>query len=298
MQHAPLTVHDTPRAFRDACESARRDGHRVGFVPTMGALHDGHLALIAEAARRCSFVAVSIFVNPTQFGPNEDLAKYPRSLERDLDGCARAGAACVFVPSAAHMYPSGERTRVRVDGLTQWLCGPVRPGHFEGVATVVAKLFALTGPCVAVFGRKDYQQLRVIDRMARDLFFPVDVVGVPTVREPDGLAMSSRNVYLSSADRRNAATIPRALSNAVHAFAAGERSAARLARPVRDALGGISSSVDYVTVADPDTLTPWNDDDTVGERALLAVAARVGAARLIDNVVLGEDPAPCQEETR
>lgn len=296
MPQVPLPVHDTPKAFQDACEKARRDGHSVGFVPTMGALHAGHLALVAEARRRCSFVAVSIFVNPTQFGPGEDLSRYPRTFERDLDGCARAGAACVFAPDATSMYPPDECTRVRVDRLTDSLCGPVRPGHFEGVATIVAKLFALAGPCVAVFGRKDFQQLRVIERMARDLFFPVEVVGLPTVREPDGLAMSSRNAYLSADDRRQAAQIPLALSQAVRAFQAGERSVARLARPVRERLARISSSIDYVQVADPLTLVPWADDESAGERALLAIAARVGPARLIDNVVLGEDPAPCLEE--
>ncbi len=291
-----LPVYESPKAFQDACEKARRDGHSVGFVPTMGALHAGHLALVAEARRRCSFVAVSIFVNPTQFGPGEDLARYPRTFERDLEGCARAGAACVFAPDAASMYPPGESTRVRVEGLTDSLCGPVRPGHFEGVATIVAKLFALAGPCVALFGRKDFQQLRVIERMARDLFFPVQVVGFPTVREPDGLAMSSRNAYLSPEDRRGAAQIPLALSHAVRAFQAGERSVARLVEPTRARIARISSSIDYVTVADPVSLVPLADHGTAGDRALLAIAARVGAARLIDNVVLGEDPAPCPQE--
>ncbi len=261
----------------------------------MGALHEGHLALIAEATRRCSFVAVSIFVNPTQFGPHEDLDKYPRTLDRDLAGCARAGAACVFAPDAAAMYPAGDRTRVRVDGLTSSLCGPVRPGHFEGVATVVAKLFALTGPCVAVFGRKDYQQLRVIERMARDLFFPVEVVGVRTVREPDGLAMSSRNAYLTAEDRRRAAEIPKALSEAVRAFQNGERSVSRIVGLVRDRIARVAASIDYVTLADPQSLVPWADDRNAASPALLAIAARIGAARLIDNVVLGEEPAPCQE---
>jgi len=261
----------------------------------MGALHEGHLALIAEATRRCSFVAVSIFVNPTQFGPNEDLDKYPRSLDRDLAGCAQAGAACVFAPDVAAMYPAGDSTRVRVDGLTSSLCGPVRPGHFEGVATVVAKLFALTGPCVAVFGRKDYQQLRVIERMARDLFFPVEVVGVRTVREPDGLAMSSRNAYLTAEDRRRAAEIPKALSEAVQVFQKGERSVSRIVGLVRNRIARVAASIDYVTLADPRSLVPWADDQNAASPALLAIAARIGAARLIDNVVLGEEPAPCQE---
>lgn len=290
-----LPIFAQPEDFRIACDDARRAGHRVGFVPTMGALHAGHLALIAEARKRASFVAVSIFVNPTQFAPSDDLAKYPRTFERDVEGCERAGAVCVFAPSSQAMYPEGERTRVQVSSLTDALCGPVRPGHFEGVATIVAKLFAIAGPCVAVFGRKDYQQLRVIDRLARDLFFPVEVVGFPTIRELDGLAMSSRNVYLSAADRENARQIPLALSGAVRAFDRGERSVGILADLVRARIARVSDAIDYVQLADADTLVAYPSDGQVGSRALLAVAARVGPARLIDNVVLGEDLAPCSE---
>jgi len=196
-----IPVFEQPEAFRDALEHARRQGKRVGLVPTMGALHAGHLALIAEARARASFVAASVFVNPTQFGPQEDFARYPRTLDRDVELCAGAGADCVFAPAVEAMYPDGELTRVRVEGLSESLCGSTRPGHFEGVATIVAKLFSLAGACVAVFGRKDYQQLKVIERMARDLLYPVEVVGHRTVREPDGLAMSSRNRYLSGDER-------------------------------------------------------------------------------------------------
>ncbi|HEY3494578.1 MAG TPA: pantoate--beta-alanine ligase, partial [Polyangiaceae bacterium] len=217
-------------AFRAACERVRAGGLRLGFVPTMGALHAGHLALVAEARRLCDVVAVSIFVNPTQFGPGEDLEKYPRPLERDLLLCREAGVSIVFTPSASELYPKDERTRVRVARLTDWLCGPFRPDHFEGVATIVTKLFAASGACTAVFGRKDYQQLAVVRRLARDLLLPVDVVGYPTQRDTDGLALSSRNVYLSAAERERALAVPRALGAAARAHRAGERNAGALRR--------------------------------------------------------------------
>jgi pantoate--beta-alanine ligase len=280
-----------PRAFQHAMDEARAQGRRVGFVPTMGALHDGHLALAREARRRVGdtgLVAVSIFVNPTQFGPREDLAKYPRELEADLARCASAGVDAVFAPDATAMYPDGEQTRVIVRALAQPLCGAFRPGHFEGVATIVAKLFALVGRSVAVFGRKDYQQWRVLARMAEDLMLPVEVVGMATVREPDGLARSSRNRYLSAEERARAAAIPRALGDAVRAWESGARDAHALRERAEAALRPIASSMDYVDVRDPDTLAPW----TAGDRALLAVALRVGSTRLIDNVVLGEEPPP------
>ncbi|WP_437677961.1 pantoate--beta-alanine ligase [Sorangium sp. So ce131] len=281
-----------PNELRHACERAREAGRRVGLVPTMGALHAGHLALIAEAKRRADFVAVTVFVNPTQFGAGEDLARYPRTLDRDLAGCAEAGAAGVFAPEVAAMYPPGEETRVRVGATAAPLCGVHRPGHFEGVATVVAKLFALAGPCVAVFGRKDYQQLQVIRRMTADLFLPVEVVGMKTVREPDGLAMSSRNAYLSPEQRSAARAIPLALTDACRAFARGERRAKALLEPARARLATVASSIDYVDLADPETLAIQSEDAAIGERALLALAVRLGTARLIDNVVLGEDAPP------
>jgi pantoate--beta-alanine ligase len=261
----------------------------------MGALHRGHVALIDEAKRRASFVVVSVFVNPTQFGPNEDLARYPRTLDADVEKCTRAGADVVFAPSPEAMYPPGDETRVRVGATAGPLCGAHRPGHFEGVATVVAKLFAIAGPCVAVFGRKDYQQLRVITRMATDLFFPVEVVGLRTVREADGLALSSRNAYLSPVEREAARAIPRGLSEASRAFAGGERSAGALAGLARESVAAIATSIDYVDVADPDSLRVFGADDRVGDRALLALAIRVGTTRLIDNVVLGEDSPPIAE---
>jgi pantoate--beta-alanine ligase len=281
-----------PEELRRACEQARTAGRRVGLVPTMGALHAGHLALVAEARRRADFVVATIFVNPTQFGPGEDLARYPRTLERDVAACAEAGVAGVFAPEVGAMYPHGEETRVRVGATAAPLCGAHRPVHFEGVATVVAKLFALAGPCVAVFGRKDYQQLQVIRRLAADLFFPVEIVGAATVREPDGVAMSSRNAYLSPEHRRAARAIPLALTEACAAFARGERRAGALTGPARSRLEAVATGIDYIDLADPQSLQVHGPDATVGERALLAVAVRLGGARLIDNVVLGEERPP------
>jgi pantoate--beta-alanine ligase len=284
-----------PEAFRRACDDARARGQRVGLVPTMGALHAGHAALVEEARRRAPFVAVSIFVNPTQFGPNEDYARYPRTLEADAETCERAGASAVFAPEVSALYPPGDETRVRVGATAAPLCGAHRPGHFEGVTTIVVKLFSLAGPCVAVFGRKDYQQLRVIARMTADLFLPVELVGLRTVREPDGLALSSRNAYLSPDQRAAALAIPRGLSAATALFARGERDAGVLAAAARESVARIATSIDYVDVADPDNLRVFAPGERTGERALLALAIRLGGARLIDNVVLGEDPAPIPE---
>jgi pantoate--beta-alanine ligase len=285
-------VATTAAAFRAACDAVRAEGRTLGLVPTMGALHEGHLALVDEAARHANVVAVTIFVNPTQFGPNEDFSKYPRVLERDLELCRGRGVAIVFAPPASEMYPEGEQTRVRVEGLATHLCGPFRPGHFEGVATVVAKLFALAGACTAVFGRKDYQQLKVIERLARDLLLPVSVVGHPTVRDPDGLALSSRNQYLSNTERERALGVARGLSAAFRAHADGERGAGELRRQALGFIEPVASKIDYVSVADPERLSPFGGDARVGERALVAVAAFVGTTRLIDNLVLGEDKDP------
>ena len=210
----------TPDELRALCNDARAARKRVAFVPTMGALHDGHLALVRAARETADFVVVSIFVNPTQFGPNEDFARYPRDLEGDANKLAPARVDAVFAPEPAAMYVAGEETRVRVGALAEPLCGAFRPGHFEGVATVVAKLFALVGPSVAVFGRKDYQQLAIIRRMAADLFMPVTVVGHPIVREADALAMSSRNAYLGADERARALCLSRGLRAASDAFAA------------------------------------------------------------------------------
>lgn len=283
-------------AFRLACDEARRRGDRVALVPTMGALHHGHQTLVTEARKHASFVAVSVFVNPTQFGPNEDFNRYPRDIDGDVAKSVAAGATGVFAPPATDMYPQGDETRVRVGDLAAELCGPHRPGHFEGVATVVAKLLILTGPSIAFFGRKDYQQLKVIERIVKDLFIPVEVVGVPTIRENDGLAMSSRNAYLSAQVRQEATAIPRGLTNAARAFGAGERHVGELVRLVRAQVESMADSIDYISAADPETLRVFGADAKAPERTLLALALRVQGARLIDNMVLGEDPAPIKDQ--
>jgi pantoate--beta-alanine ligase len=287
-----LALHKRVAEFRQAANAVRGAGKRLGLVPTMGALHEGHLSLVREARARADEVAVTIFVNPTQFGPNEDFARYPRALDRDLELCREAGVRHVFAPDASEMYPAGERTRVQVSGLTSALCGPHRPGHFDGVTTIVSKLFAVAGACVAVFGRKDYQQLKVIERMTRDLLLPVEIVGLRTLRDADGLALSSRNVYLSSEERARALGIVRGLSAAVSAFEAGERLAGELRDAALEQLNQAGLRLDYATIADADELTPISDQARVGDRAVLAIAGFMGKTRLIDNVVLGEDPAP------
>jgi pantoate--beta-alanine ligase len=286
---APVVLLD-PAEVRAACDRARAGGHGVGFVPTMGALHQGHLALVSEARRRAGYVVVSVFVNPKQFGPNEDFARYPRDLAADVAKLAPLGVDVVLAPHVDSVYPPGDETRVRPGAIAAPLEGAHRAGHFEGVATVVAKLFGIVGPCVAILGRKDYQQLLVVRRMVRDLFLPVDIVGHPIVRDPDGLAMSSRNVYLSPDERRRALAIVAGLDDAARAFARGERSARALERCARAPIELAAASIDYVEARDADTLAPIEGD--VAARAVLAVACRVGATRLIDNVVLGEDAPP------
>ncbi len=277
------------RAWTDA---ARGRGRRIGMVPTMGALHEGHLALVREAKRRADEVVVTIFVNPTQFGPREDFAAYPRDLARDVALAESAGATVVFAPEATEMYPEGETTRVSVADLTDELCGRSRPGHFTGVTTIVAKLFNAVGPAVALFGRKDYQQLEVIRRMVQDLLLPIEVVGYPIVREADGLALSSRNAYLSAEDRVRALSIPRSLAAANGAFTSGERSVRVLRETVRGALDRAGLIVDYVELAEPRRLTVLDDELQLDGPTLLAIAAQAGKTRLIDNLLLGEDASP------
>jgi pantoate--beta-alanine ligase len=287
----PLELLKQPAEMRRACDEARARGDGVGVVPTMGALHEGHLALVREAKRRAGFVVVTVFVNPTQFGPSEDFLRYPRDLAGDMAKVAEAGASAVFAPEASAMYPAGDETRVKVGSLSVPLCGQYRPGHFEGVATVVAKLFVLAGASIAVFGRKDFQQLAIVRRLAIDLLLPVEVVGHPIVREADGLAMSSRNAYLSPEERQRALALSTGLARAANVFATGERDAAALRDAVLSLLRPAATSIDYVDVADPDKLTPYGEG-VVGERTLLAIAARIGTTRLIDNMVLGEEPPP------
>jgi pantoate--beta-alanine ligase len=250
----------------------------------MGALHDGHASLVERAVAECDAAAVSIFVNPTQFAPNEDLAAYPRSEASDLALCERLGAAMVFAPAVAELYPPGDATRVQPGPLSARLEGAARPGHFVGVATVVAKLFASVRPDAAYFGQKDFQQLRVIQTMTGDLRFPVRVVGCPIVRDPDGLALSSRNAYLSEEDRRNAVALSRGLFAARDDWVRGERDPANLQRRVRQTASGPGVALEYVSIADPITL---DELEGPAPRAVISLAARVGKARLIDNVLLG-----------
>jgi len=287
-QPLPEVLRD-PRVLRRRLDAARARGARVAFVPTMGALHAGHLELVRHARQLADLVVVSIFVNPTQFGPREDLASYPRDLDGDLRLLAGVPADLVLAPSVEAVYPPGFATTVHVAGLTEGLCGAHRPGHFDGVATVVAKLFSMVGPCVAVFGRKDFQQLQVVRRMTADLDLPVTVVGRPTVREPDGLAMSSRNRYLTPDQRRRATALVDGLRAAAAAFAAGERDPATLRRLVYGRLEGRVDAIDYVFVGDPETLRPYEGPVPPGRTALAAVAARIGRTRLIDNAELGTD---------
>lgn len=274
----------TVEEIRAVSAEARRAGRSIGFVPTMGYLHAGHLALIERARAENEVVVVSIFVNPTQFGPNEDLARYPRDLPRDLDLCRKAGVDAVFAPEPAEMYPGGFQTYIEVEELSRGLCGQSRPGHFRGVATVVAKLFAIVGPDRAYFGEKDAQQLRVIQRLVRDLNLPVTVVPVPTVREPDGLAMSSRNAYLREDERRAALVLSRALARARELVAAGElRTAAILAEMSAVLAAEPLARVDYLAIVDDETLAPV---EVIDRPVLAALAVYIGQTRLIDNLVL------------
>ena len=259
--------------------AARARGERIAFVPTMGALHDGHVTLLREARKLGQRLVLSVFVNPTQFGPNEDLARYPRDLPGDLARAAGAGTDAAYVPEARDVYPPGYQTTVEVRELARGLCGPFRPGHFAGVATVVCKLFNVVRPDVAVFGEKDYQQLAIIRRMVVDLDMGIEVVGVPTVREADGLAMSSRNAYLSPVERARALSLSRALFAARDAAAGGLRNAADIVAGARAALD--VDRIDYVDLVDAETLQPITE---LARPAVLAIAAFIGRTRLIDNV--------------
>lgn len=250
----------------------------------MGALHEGHLSLVRAAKALCESVAISIFVNPTQFGPSEDLGRYPRRLESDCAALEKEGADLVFAPSIEEMYPASDTTWVTVEGLSDKLDGRSRPGHFRGVSTVVAKLFHILEPQAAFFGQKDAAQLAVIRSMVRDLNLPVEIVGCPIVREPDGLAMSSRNVYLNTAERQRALVLRRSLLRVERAFRAGERSALRLAEVGRAEFAAEPEvQLDYFEIVDPDTLEPVA---SITENTLVAAAAAVGSTRLIDNVIL------------
>jgi pantoate--beta-alanine ligase len=279
-----MNICKTVEEMRSACWTSHQRGRRIGFVPTMGALHDGHLSLVRAAKSQCNAVVVSIFVNPTQFGPNEDFSKYPRSFERDCEMLEKEQVEMVFAPSTEEMYPHGAVTWVTVEEMSGKLCGRSRPGHFRGVTTVVSKLFHIIEPDIAFFGQKDAAQVAIIRRMVRDLNMPVEIAACPIVREADGLAMSSRNAYLDPQQRKSALVLSWSLRAVEKFFGEGERDAARLqAAGKRMFAQDHSVRLDYFELVDPETLEPVTE---VTRPALVAVAAFVGNTRLIDNLVL------------
>jgi pantoate--beta-alanine ligase len=272
--------------IRSWSQSQRAAGRRIGLVPTMGFLHEGHLVLVDEARRRADAAVVSIFVNPLQFGPREDLARYPRDLPRDRALARDRGVDALFVPTVETMYPPGSEVRVNPGGTAERWEGAARPGHFTGVLTVVAKLFHLIQPDLACFGQKDIQQLTLVRKMVRDLDWPLEIVEVPTVREADGLALSSRNAYLSAKDRSRAVVLSHALLAAHHSFCEGERSAAALEQRMRQQLASQPDvALEYIAIVEPDRLEPVA---TVDGNTIVAVAARLGGTRLIDNIRLAQ----------
>lgn len=279
-----MQVCATISETRAVCRVAHGDRKRIGLVPTMGALHEGHLSLVRAAKAQCDVVAVSLFVNPTQFGPTEDLSKYPRQFERDCQLLENEGVEILFAPAVEEMYPQGQVTWVVVEGLSEKLDGRSRPGHFRGVTTVVAKLFHILAPDTAYFGQKDAAQLAVIRRMVQELNFGVEIVACPIVREGDGLAMSSRNAYLSPEERNRARVLHDSLRRVEQKFGAGERDARALISSAKEILARAPQiRLDYYEIVDPDTLDPV---ERISQRALVAVAAYVGTTRLIDNLLL------------
>lgn len=278
-----MKVVHTIEQVRQAVGLARKEGKTVGLVPTMGALHPGHGSLIEAAVAECDFVVVTIFVNPTQFGPSEDLDKYPRTLEIDCEYSGKLGAHLVFAPSAEQMYPQEQLTWVSVEKLTKPLCGAKRPGHFKGVATVCCKLFNIVQADIAYFGQKDAQQVAVIRRMVQDLNIPLEICTCPIVREEDGLAMSSRNRYLSQQERGRALCLYKALVACLQAIHAGQCETAVLVDTMKEIIGQNQGQIDYISIVDTETLQPLK---SVTDRALIALAVYIGQTRLIDNIVI------------
>jgi len=280
-----MKIVGTIAEMRALCRSAKSGGKRLGLVPTMGALHEGHLSLVRAAKEKTDVIATSIFVNPTQFGPTEDFSRYPRALEKDCAILWREGVEFVFAPAVEEMYPAGAVTWVTVGGLSDRLCGKSRPGHFRGVATVVAKLFHIIEPDAAFFGQKDAAQHAIIRKMVRDLDMPVAIEVCPIVREADGLALSSRNAYLNAEERKSALVLYRSLQCAQELFRTGERNSAKLIAAARQEFASESNvRLDYFEIVNPDSLEPVLDTSSP---SLAAVAAYVGNTRLIDNIVLG-----------
>jgi pantoate--beta-alanine ligase len=276
-----MEIIKTVNHMQQASDAIRMGGESLALVPTMGFFHEGHLTLMRAGKDHCDRLVVSLFVNPTQFGPNEDFEAYPRDTEGDLNKAEEEGADMVFMPSPAEMYPQGAQTSVVVTDLPNHLCGLSRPGHFDGVTTVVAKLFNIVKPHVAVFGQKDYQQLAVISRMVMDLDMDIQIIGVPTVRERDGLAMSSRNSFLTSEERKSALSLKKSLDLAQRLFNDGEKDARVVTDIVRSyILEHPYTEIDYIALCDPVTL---DDVTTLSEGTLMALAVRVGKTRLIDN---------------
>ncbi|MBC7341006.1 MAG: pantoate--beta-alanine ligase [Clostridia bacterium] len=279
-----MEIFSRVEPLRTYLREKRSQGASIGLVPTMGYFHEGHLSLMRAARQDNDVVVVSLFVNPTQFGPNEDLDRYPRDFDRDQRLAAEVGVDAIFAPTPEEMYPPGYATYVEVERLSQGLCGQSRPGHFRGVATVVCKLFNIVQPDRAYFGQKDFQQQLIIRRMVRDLNFPLTIVTVPTVREPDGLAMSSRNAYLSPEERKSALALIRSLKQGEALIRSGESQAQKIRQAMAETLGSDPRvRIDYVEVRDPESLEPVS---TIDGEVLLAVAAFVGQTRLIDNLVV------------
>jgi len=275
------------KEMQSISESLRKTGKSIGFVPTMGYLHDGHMSLVERARKENDIVVMSIFVNPVQFAPGEDFERYPRDIERDKKIAREKGVDYLFVPEVSEMYPEGYSTYVEVEGITKTLCGAKRPGHFRGVATVVTKLFNIIRPHRAYFGKKDFQQLKVIERLVKDLNFDIEIVGCPIVREKDGLAMSSRNVYLSPEERESALSLYRALKLAKELIEKGEKNPEVIKSKMEEFILSHPhvKAIDYIEIVDSETLKPVNE---VKEGTLIALAVFVGNARLIDNWVVGE----------
>ncbi len=276
-------IYNIPLMQKKA-DQLRAKGKKIGFVPTMGFFHEGHLELMRVARKNADVVVVSIFVNPIQFGPSEDYSRYPRDIERDKKKAQEVGVDILFIPSVEEMYPEGFQTKVRVEKLTQHLCGLFRPGHFDGVTTVVTKLFNIVKPHIAVFGEKDYQQLLVIKRMVKDLNMDIHIIGVPTVREADGLAMSSRNTYLTPEERKSALCLKKSIDLAKEMVEKGETDASVIKKKVEELISSYPfTKIQYVSICDPETL---EEVSQIKDKALIAMAVFVGNARLIDNAIL------------
>jgi pantoate--beta-alanine ligase len=278
-----MKIAKTIKAVRNLVRTARSKGKKIGFVPTMGALHIGHISLIKAAAKKTGFVVVSIFVNPAQFGPGEDFEKYPRPLDADLEICRREGVGIVFAPTPRQMYGAKNLTWVNVEELTEPLCGGFRPGHFRGVATVCAKLFNIVAPDIAFFGQKDAQQAVIIKRMVADLNIPLKIIVCPTIRGPDGLAVSSRNQYLTDRQRKEATLIYKSLQKCRQMIDAGFTDTKTITTRMLKILNRPSIKIEYVSIVDAETLQPL---DRIAGRVLAAVAVRIGSTRLIDNILL------------